>query len=232
MPDPAHVESRLQDHLRHRYGAWPPERRLHVVASARRSEPGWDGVVRACNGVATPDGAVLSVAHGVLDAVLAAVEEHGEDLADLGPHLPAAVGEPRAVFGAGVFRWSMDPAPSDDPGTWVPTDDDRVPRWLTPFNGDVLLGHEGGVLAAGVGRKQHDPFGHEVAVVTEEGFRGRGWAQRLVTQAARRILADGAIPLYLHAEDNVASARTADASGFPDVGWKVLGLFGGSSGTP
>ena len=70
----------------------------------------------------------------------------------------------------------------------------------------------------------------QLAVVTEEGHRGKGWAQRLVTQAARQVLADGAVPTYLHAPDNVASARTADASGFPDVGWRIFGLFGAETG--
>ena len=115
---------------------------------------------------------------------------------------------------------------SEDPGVWLPTDDERLPDWLRPFNGDVLVALEGGEVAAGVGRKQHDRHGHELAVVTEEGHRGRGWARRLVTQAARRVLDDGAVPTYLHAPDNVASARTADASGFPDVGWTIFGLFG------
>ena len=118
---------------------------------------------------------------------------------------------------------------SDDPGVWLPTDDPRVLPWLKPFNGEVLVGFaEDGSIAAGVGRKIHNGFGHELAVVTEEGHRGQRWAQRLVTQAARRVLADGAVPIYLHAEDNTASARTADASGFPDLGWRMLGLFPGT----
>jgi predicted GNAT family acetyltransferase len=113
---------------------------------------------------------------------------------------------------------------------WLPTDDPRLPEWLRPFNGDVLVGLVDGQVAAGVGRKIHDQYGHELAVVTEEGFRGQGWAQRLVTQAARRVLDDGAVPTYFHAPGNIASARTAVASGFADIGWHVLGLFGGPPG--
>lgn len=100
-------------------------------------------------------------------------------------------------------------------------------------DGDVLVAlTDDGTAAAGVGRKRHDRHGHELAVVTEEAHRGRGLARRLVTQAARRVLDDGAVPVYLHDPANVASARTADASGFPDVGWRILGLFGGRTGTP
>ena len=190
-------------------------------------EPGWDGSVRPVNGVVTPHGAVLSVPPDAVDDVVGA----GADLATIGPRLATILGRPGAVFGQGIFRWSTEPTSGDDPGAWLPADDPRVPEWLHPFNGDVLVafaaGPNGPEVAAGVGRKQHDAHGHEVAVVTEEAYRGRGYARRLVTQAARRILHDGAVPVYLHAPDNVASARTADASGFPDVGWRILGLFGG-----
>jgi GNAT superfamily N-acetyltransferase len=81
-----------------------------------------------------------------------------------------------------------------------------------------------GEYVAGVGIKKHDPYGHELAVVTEERAGGKGLGRRLVTQAARRVLADGAVPTYLHADSNVRSAKVADASGFPDRGWRILGV--------
>lgn len=179
---------------------------------------------------------VVSVPPLAAERVEAAVEEleaRGvDDLAALGERLPDLLDLPGSRFGAGVFRWSTAPKASDDPGVWLPGDDPRVLPWLRPFNGDVLvaLAHDG-TVAAGAGRKQHDRHGHELAIVTEEAHRGQGLAQRLVTQAARRVLDDGAVPVYLHAEDNEASARTADASGFPDVGWRIVGLFGGAAGT-
>ena len=55
--------------------------------------------------------------------------------------------------------------------------------------------------------------------------QGRGLARRLVAQAARRVLDEGAVPTYLHDPANVASAKVADAAGLPDRGWSVLGLF-------
>lgn len=238
MPHAAEVDERLQRHLRSWLGAWPPARPVHVVGSERRVEPGWDGAVRALNGVATPDGAVVSVPPAAEERVATVVDQLGAEgapdvLAALGDRLPELLHLPGARYGRGVFRWSTDPTASDDPGIWLPPDDPRVPAWLRPFNGDVLVAlADDGTVAAGVGRKQHDPHGHELAIVTEEPHRGRGLARRLVTQAAREVLADGAVPVYLHAETNVASARTADASGFPDVGWRILGLFGGAAGDP
>ena len=220
-------QDRLAAHLQSWLGAWPPPPgQLQVIGSRQRVQPGWDGSVRPVAGVATTDGAVLSVPPAFVDAVAAL----GDDLALVGAGLAEALDRPGWVFGRGVFRWSGEPTPSDDPGVWLPTDDPRVPEWLRPFNGDVLVGFAGDEAAAGVGRKIHDAFGHELAVVTEEGHRGQRWAQRLVTQAARRVLADGAVPTYLHAPGNVASARTAVASGFADIGWHVLGLFGGAPG--
>jgi hypothetical protein len=43
-----------------------------------------------------------------------------------------------------------------------------------------------------------------------------------VATAAAYILDHGAVALYLHADDNHASAKVAEASGFPDLGWRVL----------
>lgn len=238
MIHPGEVDERLRAHLRSWLGAWPPARPVHVVGSERRVEPGWDGAVRALNGVATPHGAVVSVPPAAQERVAATVEELEADgvddaLSALGERLADLLGLAGARYGTGVLRWSTQPASSDDPGIWLPRDDPRVPEWLRPFNGDVLVALAGdGSVAAGVGRKQHDPHGHELAVVTEEAHRGQGLARRLVTQAARRVLDDGAVPVYLHAESNLASARTADACGFPDVGWRILALFGGEAGTP
>lgn len=206
---------------------WPPATTgpgLTIAASPDRLVPTWDGSIRPMVGVEAPDGrSVISVAPEAAQTVRAL----GPTLAEVGPGLGSALGRPDWRFGRGVMRWSAAPTNTADDGVWLPTTDSRIPEWLQPFNGDVLVALDatGENVLAGVGRKQHNELGHEIAVVTAEAARGQGWATRLVAQAARRILDDGAIPIYLHAEDNAASARTADASGFPDLGWRVLGLF-------
>ena len=219
---------RLAAHLRSWLGEWPPspDRPVTLTTSPLRSLPGWDGRVRPVAGVATPEHAVLSVPREHHDAAA----ELGTTLEEIGPGLPVAVGRPEWRFHSGIFRWCESPIPYDRPGTWLPTDDPRVPAWLRPFNGDVLVGLENDTVVAGVGRKLHDRYGHELAVVTEEDHRGRGWATRLVSQAAEHVLADGAVPTYLHGPGNEASARTADACGFPDRGWRILGLFPSAPG--
>jgi GNAT superfamily N-acetyltransferase len=126
-----------------------------------------------------------------------------------------------------VFRWSDQPADLAEVGVWLPWDDYRVPQWLHPFGGQALVALVGGRYVAGVGIKRHDRWGHELAVVTEGNHQGNGLARRLVAQASAKIIADGAVPTYLHDRRNTASAHVADAAGFPDRGWLVLGLWDG-----
>lgn len=217
---------RLGAHLQLWLGAWPPAQPLVVTSAPSRSEPGWDGAVHAVVGVSDGRGAVLSVPPERVDAVAGVAS----DLAGLrsATGLGDALGRPGARLFEGVFRWSEAPADLEDGGDWVPVGDPRVPPWLLPFGGEVLMAFdEHGDYVAGVGIKRHDAVGRELAVVTEEAARGRGLARRLVAQAARRVLDEGGIPTYLHADANVRSAKVADAAGFPDRGWRILGVARG-----
>jgi GNAT superfamily N-acetyltransferase len=220
---PGALPERLVEHLRSWVGSWPPQRHLQVVANPRRALPGWDGQVAPVAGVVTGEGdAVVGVAPSIADA--ASDVAAGGDLDALLAAIPRLVGR-RGIAGRGVFRWTTVPADLPDVGVWIPYDDPRVPEWLRPFGGEVLVVLDGDSYVAGVGIKKHDAAGNEISVGTEEAARGRGLARRLVAQAARRILADGAVPTYLHAPDNIASAKAADAAGFPDLGWQVIGFF-------
>lgn len=135
---------------------------------------------------------------------------------------------PRVLDASGVFRWSTAPTDLPPAGEWVPVDDPRVPPWLRPFtldSGVLIAWDDEGRYGAGVGVKVHDALGMELAVGTEPALRGRGLGRRLVVTAAQEVLRRGAVPTYLHAPDNTASAHVADSAGFPDLGWKVLGLW-------
>jgi GNAT superfamily N-acetyltransferase len=223
----------LHRHLRHWLGYWPPAPgEVVVVGSPFRVGPGWDGGIRPFVGIASPEGVVLSVPPGTEEAVKGLGLSRDRLLSDeagsseLGDNVAHAVGQRSGRVGRGCFRWTVRPSELEDEGEWVPAIDPRVPAWLYAFNGDVLIAwDDDGNFGAGVGRKQHDRWGHELAVVTEEPLRGRGIARRLVAQAARRVLADGAVPTYLHAFDNPASAHVADAAGFLDRGWQFLALW-------
>jgi GNAT superfamily N-acetyltransferase len=213
------VIERLHAHLRTALGAWPPPPGgLVITTSAARVEPGWDGVVRPFQCVRSPEGAVVSVAPDLIDG-----------LRDAGPTLEAAT--PRIEQAVGgrlvdvMFRWSEAPTDLEPMGEWLPAEDERVPEWLKPFGGDVLVLLDGDTYVGGVGLKRHDDHASEISVGTEEAARGRGVARRLVVTAARRVLDDGKVPTYLHDLRNVASGHVAEAAGFPDRGWRLVVPF-------
>lgn len=218
---------RLTAHLSTWLGVWPPKADgVTVVGHHARLLPGWDYQVHRYIGVCTATRAILSVPPDKARSI-GAVTRTGSlagDIDALREKLPHIIGTAVGVV-QGPFRWSSAPTDTPDVGEWVPTSDLRVPEWMLPFNGDVLIAwDDDGVYGAGVGRKQHDPHGHELSVGTETSLRGRGIARLLVATAARRVLDDGAVPTYLHAPDNFASAKVAEAAGFPDRGWTFLGI--------
>jgi GNAT superfamily N-acetyltransferase len=217
------LDRRLLHHLVTWLGQWPAGQSLTVVGSTRRSEPGWDGRVHPAVGVGCPGGQVLSVDPPRASAVRRVARETPDRLL---AELPALIGFPDLKAYDVVFRWTLEPTPLPDAGVWLPADDPALPDWLRPFGGEVLaaLDDETGEYLGGVGIKRHDQYGHEIAVGTEPAARGRGLARRLVAQAARRVLDDGAIPTYMHDRSNVASARVAEAAGLPDRGWNSFGV--------
>jgi GNAT superfamily N-acetyltransferase len=220
------VRPLLDNHLAAWLGQWPPADELVVTTAAGRSEPGWDGKVHPVIGVASPGGTVLSVPPAILEEATLLAADGG--LEALGARLGPLLGRPGDRLHAGVFRWSetpVDPSVLPDAGVWLHFADPRVPGWLHPFGGEALIALIDGDYGAGVGIKRHDRFGHELAVGTEERLEGQGLGRRLVAQAARRVLEEGRVPTYLHDPRNTASAKVADAAGFPDRGWRILGLW-------
>jgi GNAT superfamily N-acetyltransferase len=217
------LDRRLLHHLVTWLGQWPAGQPLAVVGSTRRTEPGWDGLIHPAIGVGGPTGRVLSVPPPWTGAVRQLAATDPDRLLEL---LPTRIGHPDHRAFEAVFRWTVAPTPLPDAGTWLPADDAVVPDWLRPFGQEVLVVRDedtGGYLA-GVGIKRHDQYGHELSVGTDPAARGRGLARRLVAQAARRVLDEGAVPTYLHDPGNLASAKVAEAAGLADEGWTFLGV--------
>src|SRR5687767_7346946 len=140
LPGEDDVLGRLDGHLRHWLGDWPPASMVTVVGSERRTEPGWDGTVRPFAGVETPHGTILSVPPDRVDAVRSA----GSTLEGILDAVPEALGQPGAVVGRGVYRYALAPPEVEPIGEWVPADAPDVPAWLRPFGGEVLVVREGG----------------------------------------------------------------------------------------
>ncbi|MEP4590440.1 MAG: GNAT family N-acetyltransferase [Ilumatobacter sp.] len=218
----------LRRHLRSWVGGWPPPSPgIHVVGDPARLEPTWDGARRPLQGVGDGTGTVLAVPPDSVERVRAALSG-GLDRPGLGDELGEILAVGPSSFGTGVFRTAVHVADDlDDVGEWFEEFDERLPEWLRPFNGPLLVAFDddGVTPIAGVGIKVHDRYGQELAVVTEEAARGRGLARGLVATAARRTLAEGPAPTYLHERSNAASARVAEAVGFHDRGWTVHGLW-------
>lgn len=218
---------RLVAHLRSWTGDWPPALPASVTGNPRNAAPGWDGRVHPVTGVVDPAGlALIGVPPGYEAVARDAARRAGSELVGLLRAIPALLDRPQHVVYTGTFRWTTAPAPMPDAGGWVDIDNPVVPDWLLPFGGRALIARDDdGRYLAGVGIKRHDADGHELSVGTEPEARGRGLARRLVAQAARALLDDGIVPTYLHDPANVASARVAEAAGFLDLGWRVLGMF-------
>ncbi|MEU4568882.1 GNAT family N-acetyltransferase [Micromonospora sp. NPDC023956] len=213
------LDRRLHLHLVTWLGQWPAGPGLHVVGSRRRARPAWDGRLRPAVAVAAPGAAVLSVPPERVAAVRALAAEG--PTGRLWSALPGAVGHPGLPLREGVFRWCTAPRALPDAGEWTEPADPGFPAWLHLFDREVLVARDAdGRYLAGVGVKRHDRYGRELAVGTVPAARGRGLARRLVAQAARRVLDEGAVPTYLHDPGNTASARVAEAAGFADRGWR------------
>lgn len=211
----------LAGHLASYLGKWPPAASVDVVGSPARLAPAWDGTMVLAVAVRSPEGAVVSVPPGAVEEARALAGDLHEP--GFGDRLAAAVGAPRRASPWLVLRWSAEPADLPPAGRWIEPTDPTLPAWLHPFPPPVLAAVEDdGTYLAGVGIKPHTQWGKELAVGTAEPARGRGLGRRLVAQAAQRVLAEGALPLYVHHPDNQASARVADAAGFPDLNWRLL----------
>ena len=202
----------LARHLERELGVWPPPAPFTVTTTPARTKATWDGRVRPVMGVRTPEGTVIA-----LDA------ERFERAGGAGSsdELAAALD---GRLAAAIFRWAAEPAALEPLGEWRSVDDPVVPEWLHPFGGEVLVELEDGRYIAGVGLKKHDDHVWEISVGTEEAARGKGVARRLVVTASRAVLEAGRTPTYLHDPSNHASAKVADASGFPEIGWRMLFL--------
>lgn len=206
------TDERLRLHLKSWLGRWPAQSLVDVVGSVRRTAPGWDGRVFSLVGVGAPDAAVLSVppswAPIVRDRVSQALAG-SMNWQELVPILPALLNRPDQIVYHGIYRFSLKPTPLPDAGEWISASHESVPEWLRPFGHEVLIAwDDDGSYLAGVGIKHHDRYGQELAVGTEPRARGKGLARRLVAQAARRVLDEGAIPTYQHDPANVADRKS------------------------
>jgi RimJ/RimL family protein N-acetyltransferase len=77
---------------------------------------------------------------------------------------------------------------------------------------------QGDRVLASAGVNWRSPRFAELYVYVDQAVRGRGYGKSVVARAASDLLEAGVTPLYVAAEDNTASLRTAEAVGFADTG--------------
>src|SRR5688572_10911816 len=161
------ITARLTRHLSTSLGAWPPRERFRAVVLPARDRPGWDGGTWPGLGVESPHGTVFSLSPRLVATADAPVHEllaTATTATDPVAAIVAGLGRPELNLWRSVFRWTERPAPSPNLVEWVPSRDPRLPAWLRAFGGDVLVAWDGdGGVAAGVGRKVHTPWAHELA---------------------------------------------------------------------
>ena len=73
-------------------------------------------------------------------------------------------------------------------------------------------------VLASAGVNWRSPRYAELYVYVDGAARGRGYGKSVVNRVAGGLLEAGVTPLYVVAEDNTASMRTAEAAGFTDTG--------------
>src|SRR5665213_1773024 len=159
---PGELEDRIARHLAHRLGVWPPRSEIDVVGSALRDVPDWDGVVRPVLGIGTASGTVVSVPAAFVEEIR---ELAASGFAPLSDGIGAVLGRPGVALGVNDFRYLREIVELDALGEWVVPEDPRIPSWLRPFNGGVLIAcDEDNRYMAGVGLKLRDEFASEIAV--------------------------------------------------------------------
>jgi hypothetical protein len=117
---------------------------------------------------------------------------------------------------------SFFPAPDLFPVTGLREDDPHVGWFNLHFDGPVFTARDPqGMTASWAAIKCKSCDVWEMAVVTEEKYRGRGLARSVVSHATRAAFAAGKVAMYLHEISNLSSAHVAQAVGYHAYGHEL-----------
>lgn len=196
---------------------------VHMISHPRRERESWCGYGLPLLMLQRDGGAVVSVEEALLpDAERIVGARAGELDAEtvdwlLGIARSAHSGA-KELSGYALYCEPVDFRPRAGAPVERLTPD--APEWgemRKHFDGPVFVSRAAdGHVASWAAVKLKDPRVWEIAVTTEEPYRGRGLGKLVVSAAARYILESGRTPLYVHDAPNVASARVARALGFTE----------------
>jgi len=159
------------------------------------------GAVVALAGVPAPDGwPVTPIGDGVQ------LVDAGVELAHAGAGAGAGVGDEVVRLGPGDRAEMLDLAERTKPGPFLPR---------TGELGEFLGIRRDGALVAMAGERLHPPGWTEISgVCTDDGWRGHGFATRLMRVLVAGIRARGETP-FLHAlASNTGAVRLYESMGF------------------
>ncbi len=117
---------------------------------------------------------------------------------------------------------SFQPSPSVFPIESLDPDDLHAEWYRYHFDGPVFLARSpGGTIASWAAIKCKSGDIWEMAVATEQPYRGRGLARSVVSCATQAALDAGKLPIYLHDVVNLSSARVCGALGYQLYGHEL-----------
>lgn len=192
---------------------------IHLLASPRREAESWCGYQLPVIYVERRGSAVLSVSARLLPEARWLLEQRAEGVQAARELLTLAASLYRSaklLDGHGLY---CEPE-GFQPQRTVPIEKllPHAPEWelmREHFDGPIFVTRgPDGEVASWAAVKLKDEHVWEIAVTTEEGYRGRGLAKAVVSAATEYILDCGRVPLYVHNGTNIASGRVARALGY------------------
>ena len=208
---------------------------VSIWAPPHRSGPRWMGwlVPLECIIVdAAPRGTgVVSITPSLADPLCGFIAELDNPAECLPPHGKAVLPFAREHLSSGypkvhrILSCSPEqfrPAPDPAPVGLLERDDLHADWYVFHFDGPVfVIRNEVGSIVSWAAIKCKSDEVWEMAVATEQPYRGRGYARSVVTHATRAALAAGKKPIYLHEISNTSSARVCGALGYQPYGFEL-----------
>ena len=197
---------------------------VHLLSEARRGLPVWHGFTMPIIGLSFAPGAVVACRPDLMNQLRSELGSDVHKSSLDGPALrrlwrAVARSAPNAFTLAGDFRaasaTTFVASQSIDRAELLDDADAAALHLRTRFDG-AIFGVRGphGRLVSWCAIKAKSEQVWELAVATENDYRGRGYARDVVAAAARYTLDQGRLPIYIHDRDNSTSAFVARATGF------------------
>ena len=195
---------------------------VHLVASERRARPNWGGYITPVFALTSRGGGVISVRRDLLSMVRRELPETtlGRPLGENEFSRLRAISQravPYAYCLNGLVLY-VDEArfkPAHLGAEHLRRSDPRGADLRKRFDGEIFVvrGLREQIVAwSAIKLKADDVW--EIAVVTDQAYRGQGLAKRVVSAATAYIVENKRVPLYIHDRSNHASASVCRSLGF------------------